>query len=198
MKNNTMKSILTIATLAISTSMATPVMANDILAGPVAGPHHIIAPPQIKKTYSVGLNKTEVVRLPVAASAILVGNPNVADVSIHSANTFFVVGRSYGETNILILDTQGHTILDANVQVSNILPRNGIRVFYGGNERETYNCTPNCTAAPVLGDNPAFIAANSAGAPAINNTIALGSTASSSNSNDGDFQSGNQVDIGEQ
>ena len=181
LKNNMMKSILTLSGLAtLSTFVAAPVFANDALAGH-SSVHHstVIASPQLTKTYSVGLNKTEIVRLPVSASAILVGNPAVADVSIHSADTFFVIGRSYGETNIIILDKLGHTILDANIQVNNALPRNGVRVFYGGSQRETYNCTPNCTAAPVLGDTPEFIAANSAASSEIVNTIALGTPSSS-------------------
>ena len=40
--------------------------------------------------YSVDLNKTEIVRLPENAGAVVIGNPNIADVSIHSANTLFV------------------------------------------------------------------------------------------------------------
>ena len=186
LKNNMMKSILALSSLAaLSTFVAAPAFANDALAGHASAHHSaVIAPPQLTKTYSVGLNKTEIVRLPVSASAILVGNPAVADVSIHSADTFFVIGRSYGETNIIILDKLGHTILDANIQVTNALPRNGIRVFYGGSQRETYNCTPNCTAAPVLGDTPEFIAANSAAASEIVNTIALGTPSNSISEND--------------
>ena len=183
-----MKSILTLSAVAtLSTFLAAPVLANDALVGYNSANYSTtyhpaaIAPPPLNQTYSVGLNKTEIVRLPVAASAILVGNPAVADVSIHSADTFFVVGRSYGETNVIILDKLGHTILDANIQVNNKLPRNGIRVFYGANQRETYNCAPHCTAAPVLGDTPEFIAANSAGSSEIVNTIALGSSSSSLN-----------------
>ena len=45
--------------------------------------------------YSVELNKTEVVYLPASAGAVVIGNPEIADVSIHSANTIFVVGRGF-------------------------------------------------------------------------------------------------------
>ena len=199
LRNYTMKSILTVSTLAISALVAAPAIANDSLSGHVTpNKYSDSVAPQLSETYSVGLNKTEIVRLPVAAAAILVGNPAIADVSIHSSNTFFVVGRSYGETNIVILDDRGHEILDANIQVSNILPRNGVRVFYGANERETYNCTPNCTAAPVLGDTSAFIAANSAASPAINNTIALGNSSLSSTNNQTDFTDTNGPIAGSQ
>lgn len=141
----------------------------------------------LSQTYTVGLNKTEIVRLPTPASAILVGNPAIADVSIHSSDTIFVIGRSYGETNILILDTAGNTVLDADIQVNNVLPRNGVRVFYGSNDRETYNCTPYCAAAPVLGDTPGFIGQNSGVGGDIDNTIALGTTGTNSGATGGDL-----------
>ena len=34
--------------------------------------------------YKVELNKTEIVRLPGPASSIIVGNPNIADISVQS------------------------------------------------------------------------------------------------------------------
>lgn len=171
---SSLKSILSVITLTSFVHFTPTAFANDSLHGQ----HHGVTTPAaapVNNTYSLGLNKTEILRLPAPASAVLVGNPQIADVSIHSADTVFVIGRSFGETNIVILDNNGNTLIDANIQVSNVLPRNGIRVYYGGSERETFNCTPHCSAAPILGDTPEFIGANSAiGDGAINNTLALG------------------------
>jgi len=171
-----LKSVVSILAVASATTAAPSVFATDVLSGQ----HHVVSqqvPTPLNNTYSVGLNKTEIVRLPSAASAVLIGNPEIADVSIHSADTIFVIGRSYGETNIVVLDTNGHTVINANIQVNNVLPRNGVRVFYGSTDRETFNCTPYCAASPVLGDSPQFIGSNSAaGGGGINNTLALGVT----------------------
>lgn len=120
--------------------------------------------------YSVELNKTEVVYLPASAGAVVIGNPNIADVSIHSANTIFVVGRGFGETNLVVLNAAGHKIMDADIQVVNNLPAHGVRV-YNGNERETYSCAPYCQPSPVLGDSPQFIGENQGRTMAINNNI---------------------------
>jgi len=140
---------------------ATPAAGTSVLTGQSYGSGASLPQAPVSQTYNVELNKTEIVRLPVPASAILVGNPDIADISIHSSNTIFVIGRSYGETNVIVLDTQGRTILDADIQVSSQVPRNGVRVFFGGTERESYHCSPYCSAAPVLGDTPEFIGANS-------------------------------------
>lgn len=111
------------------------------------------------QSYTVELNKTEIVRLPGAASSIIVGNPKIADVTVQSSDLIFVVGRGFGETNLIILDAQGNTMMNADVQVVNTLPRNGVRL-YNGKARETYSCIPFCGPSPVLGDEGDFIADN--------------------------------------
>ncbi len=123
------------------------------------------------ESYSVSLNKTEIVRLPENAGAVVIGNPEIADVTVHSANTLFVVGRGYGETNLLILNGAGHTIMNANIQVINEISRNGVRL-YNGKIRETYSCSPYCVPSPVLGDSPLFIGANAGEAQVFDNNTA--------------------------
>jgi len=113
--------------------------------------------------YKVELNKTEIVRLPGPASSIIVGNPNIADISVQSVDTIFVVGRGYGETNLIVLDAQGNTMMDANLQVVNTLSPHGVRL-YNAKSRETYSCIPYCGPSPVLGDNPGFIGNNTSDA----------------------------------
>jgi len=110
-------------------------------------------------SYTVELNKTEIVRLPGAAASIIVGNPKIADVTVQSSDLIFVVGRGYGETNLIILDAQGNTMMNADLQVVNTLPHQGVRL-YNGKSRETYSCIPFCGPSPVLGDDGRFISNN--------------------------------------
>lgn len=136
------------------------------------------------QSYTVELNKTEVVRLPGPASSIIVGNPKIADVTVQSSNLIFVVGRGFGETNLIILDAQGNTMMNADLQVVNTLSNNGVRL-YNGKARETYSCIPFCGPSPVLGDTSEFISGNTSveeslqSFPAFN--ASSSSTASSSN-----------------
>lgn len=132
------------------------------------------------QNYKVEINKTEILRLPRAAASIVVGNPRIADVTVQSTDTLFVVGRGFGETNLIILDTNGDIILDADLQVVNSLPTHGVRL-YNGTSRETYSCIPYCGPSPVLGDDPGFIGDNTAAEKELNNTTAFSSSSSSSN-----------------
>lgn len=111
------------------------------------------------QSYTVELNKTEILRLPGAAASIIIGNPKIADVTVQSSNLLFVVGRGYGETNLIILDAQGNTMMDADLQVVNTLSNHGVRL-YNGKSRETYSCIPYCGPSPVLGDAAEFIGNN--------------------------------------
>jgi hypothetical protein len=90
------------------------------------------------QSYKVELNKTEILRLPGAAATVIVGNP---------------------ETNLIILDNNGQTMLNADLQVTNTLPAHSIRIYAGG-ERETYSCIPFCGPSPVLGDSVQFVSQN--------------------------------------
>ncbi len=123
--------------------------------------------------YSVELNKTEIVRLSEPAAAIIIGNPKIADVSVHSSDIVLVVGRGYGQTNLLVLNANGDTIVDADIQVTGSNSPGNVRLYSGG-QRETYSCAPYCQPSPILGDRVEFIAVNTPDAPTISTTSISG------------------------
>lgn len=134
--------------------------------------------------YSVQLNKTEILRLPAAAGAVIVGNPEIADVSIHSSDTIFVIGKGYGETNLVILDKDGNTMMSSDIQVITPQSRNQVRIFNSTQGRQTYNCGPSCNPSPTLGDSEAFVDSNTgAESNPLANLFAAAANSSSSSSN---------------
>ena len=120
--------------------------------------------------YSVEINKTQIMHLPAPAAAVVVGNPAIADISVHSPTLLFIVGRGYGTTNVIILDNVGNTIMDADIQVGSSQSNSGKRVFLVGQGWKSYDCKPLCQPAPVLGDEPGFIAQFKGSEQVINNT----------------------------
>jgi len=122
--------------------------------------------------YSVQLNKTEILRLPADAGTVIVGNPDIADVSIHAANTIFVVGKGYGETNLIVLDKNGNTMMSSDIQVITPQSRNQVRIFNSGRGRQTFNCGPHCNPSPTLGDAAAFVEGNTAESSPLSNLFA--------------------------
>ena len=130
--------------------------------------------------YTVEINKTEIVRLSEPASAIIVGNPQIADVSVHSSDTVFVVGRGYGQTNLIVMNASGQTIMNADIQVTGSTVPGNVRL-YSGNKRQTFNCAPYCQPSPILGDDSKFIGQNTADAPSIQNSTISGRSTVSQN-----------------
>lgn len=119
----------------------------------------------------VNLSHTEIVRLPVPASSVVVGNPQVADVAVHSPNTLLVLGRSYGTTNLIAMDGAGRIIADHRIRVGaeNYPGRLQVHTQKG---RYTYDCAQECLIAPEMGDSPAHIAMAQTSSETLNNSFA--------------------------
>jgi len=91
------------------------------------------------------------------AAEIVVGNPSIADVSIQDSKALVLTGKSFGETNLIVLDAQRKVIINRRVVVSE--PRTGYVTVYHGTNRVTLQCSPNCETPLVIGDNPGYFEA---------------------------------------
>ena len=72
---------------------------------------------------SLELDKGRLIHLDSPASAVLVANPEIADIQIISPRTVFVHGRSIGETSFLALDSSDYPIYEATVEVTHNISR---------------------------------------------------------------------------
>ncbi len=122
------------------------------------------------ENYTVEMNKTQILRLPATASAIVVGNPEIADVSVHSPTLLFVIGRGYGTTNVIALDELGQTIMNADIQVKNAATPSSRRKYMVGKGWQSYDCAPLCQPAPTPGDAPSFSGQYGYSGTALNNS----------------------------
>jgi len=99
---------------------------------------------------TVTVDRAKVFRIQDPASTVIVGNPFIADVSMHDRFTVVVTGKSYGSTNLVILDDKGEPIIDEVIIVrasdENVvsITRNALR--------QTYTCSPVCEPTLRLGD----------------------------------------------
>jgi hypothetical protein len=102
----------------------------------------------------VTIDRAKVMRLPVPADTVIVGNPGIADVTIHDRMTLVLTGKMAGITNLVILDSKGNPIADEIVEVAKI--QEGLVTVQRAGERFSYNCTPNCNNMTEVGDNKDF------------------------------------------
>lgn len=112
-----------------------------ICGGVFAGVGHVAAQDQ-GDLLRVFMNHARVLKLDRPVSKVIVGNSNVADATVADSTTIVLTGRSFGTTNLVLLDAQGNAIADERILVS-IDEGNTVRVFRQ-TERSILSCTPNC------------------------------------------------------
>ncbi|MDP1555445.1 MAG: pilus assembly protein N-terminal domain-containing protein [Hyphomonas sp.] len=100
----------------------------------------------------VEAGKTVPVSIYGESSSIVIGNKNIADVSVHNGQLLFVTGKSYGTTNLLVFDKSGRQIYSSDVMVTTN-STNLVTINRAG-QSYTYDCSPNCKAVLSIGDQP--------------------------------------------
>jgi len=103
---------------------------------------------------SVRVNMARVLRINSPAATVIIGNPGVADVTIQDPQTLVLTGKSYGQTNLIVLDTDGNPIADTLIEV--IQAQADLVTVYQGSARTTLTCAPACQPTIMVGDDVGF------------------------------------------
>lgn len=103
---------------------------------------------------SVKVNMARILRIGTPAATVIIGNPGVADVAIQDPTTLVLTGKSYGQTNLIVLDSAGNPIADEMVEV--IQAQADTMTVYQGAARQTLVCSPVCQPMIMLGDDPGY------------------------------------------
>jgi Flp pilus assembly secretin CpaC len=103
---------------------------------------------------SVKVNMARILRISAPAATVIIGNPGVADITIQDPQTLVLTGRSYGQTNLIVLDSAGNPVADTIVTV--IQAQSDTVTVYMGTARQTLACQPVCQPTITLGDDNGF------------------------------------------
>ncbi len=103
---------------------------------------------------NVKVNMARILRINSPAATVIVGNPGVADVTIQDPMTLVLTGKSYGQTNMIVLDKGGNPIADTLIEV--VQAQTDIVTMYNGASRATVACAPSCAPAVMVGDDPSY------------------------------------------
>ncbi|GAA0779690.1 pilus assembly protein [Roseibium denhamense] len=99
----------------------------------------------------VYVDRAKVFRIDDGAAAVIVGNPFIADVSMFDENTVVVTGKSFGTTNLVILDMDNNPIVDEVITVKS--SSDDVVTVYRRVSRESLSCNPECEPMLRLGDD---------------------------------------------
>jgi Flp pilus assembly secretin CpaC len=105
---------------------------------------------------SVKVNMARILRISAPAATVIIGNPGVADVTIQDPQTLVLTGKSYGQTNLIVLDSMGNPVADTMITV--VQAQSDLVTVYLGTARNTLACAPVCQPTIMLGDDPTFSA----------------------------------------
>ena len=102
----------------------------------------------------VTYDQSTLLTLPRPAAEIIIGNALIADVSVQSSNVLVITGKSFGITNMIVLDTKKEIIFEKRLQVKR--EEAMVLNLQRGTLRQTYNCTPQCNPTVTVGDDQSY------------------------------------------
>src|SRR6185312_2600480 len=109
---------------------------------------------------AVAMDEVRTVTFPKSVSTIYVGNPAIADINMIDSRHAFVLGKGYGNTNMVALDQDGKQV--SNTHISVMAREDSTVTLQKGANRVTYSCTSrHCEATPQPGDGEKEFAAAS-------------------------------------
>ena len=110
---------------------------------------------------AIAMDEVRTVTFPKSVATIYVGNPAIADINMIDSRHAFVLGKGYGNTNMLALDQDGKQVSNTHISVS--AREDATVTLQKGASRVTYSCTSqHCETTPQPGDSKeVFDSANS-------------------------------------
>jgi hypothetical protein len=101
---------------------------------------------------SIGVSMDEVTYVSFAkpVSAVYMGNSVIADVTMVDSRHAFILGKTYGMTNMLALGADGKIVSNQSVTVTG--RQAGLVTVNRGPLQFNYACTPHCETRPIPGD----------------------------------------------
>ena len=105
---------------------------------------------EAKDPIVITMDRAKVMRLPGPAGTVIIGNPGIADATVHDRMTLVLTGKTVGITNLVVLDAKGNPIADEILQVSKI--QEGLVTVQRAGARYSYFCTPHCNNMFEVGD----------------------------------------------
>jgi len=109
---------------------------------------------------SVLMDQVRIVTFKRPISTVFVGNPMIADATVIDPYHAFVLGKTYGVTNLIALSPQSQTVANQTITVAN--RTGGMVTLNKGTSQFSYSCTTaHCEVNPLPGDQKQFYEDNS-------------------------------------
>ncbi|QZO01585.1 pilus assembly protein N-terminal domain-containing protein [Chenggangzhangella methanolivorans] len=133
----------------MATLLRTSVWSAAVLSVLLLTPAKAVEAPE-PGSLEVAVDRASVVRAPAGVATVVIGNPLIADATTQKNGVMIVTGKSFGSTNIMLLDGAGAVLSETIVNVRRA--NDGTMVVQRGAKRESFSCTPRCEPTLAIGD----------------------------------------------
>lgn len=93
---------------------------------------------------NVEIDQATRVQLRGPAGSVIIGNPQIADVTVVDANTLYITGKGYGVTEVVAVDPIGRTVFQSQIVVTAGDGGGRVRVWRGAQATEMA-CASSCS-----------------------------------------------------
>jgi hypothetical protein len=126
----------------------------------IAAPHAIKHP--VKRVVhantglSVPMDEARVITFTQPVATLFVGNATIADVTIIDSHHAYLLGKTFGATNLIGLDANNRQVMNTQVDVTNRMM--GSVTLNRGADTYNYSCTQlHCETNPRPGDPSGYV-----------------------------------------
>lgn len=132
----------------------TSAMGRAALAGTCGLAALVAGLPVAANDLIVKYDQSQLLPLRRPAAQIIIGNPSIVDVDIQHRDVLVVTGKTFGMTNLIVLDADRRIIEERRLFVQ----RDEYKVvnLQKGGKRESYSCAPQCNPSITIGDDSAY------------------------------------------
>jgi Flp pilus assembly secretin CpaC len=108
-------------------------------------------------TISIPMDEVRVVAFSQPVQTVYVGNPLIADITMIDSKHAFLLGKGFGATNIIALNSDGKQVVNDTVSVFG--HTGNLVILHRGAAQATYACSgARCEIAPTPGDDKDYYA----------------------------------------
>jgi hypothetical protein len=105
---------------------------------------------------TVPMDEAKLITFTQPVTTLFIGNPVIADVTIIDSHHAYLLGKTFGATNMIGLDANNRQVMNAQINVTNRMV--GAVTLNRGADTYNYSCTRlHCETSPRPGDPSAFV-----------------------------------------
>lgn len=139
-----------VAFLAASTLLA----ASSIAVAAHSAPKHSVK--HADDGLTVPMDEARMLTFTQSITTLFVGNTTIADVTIIDSHHAYLLGKTFGATNMIGLDANNRQVMNAQINVTNRVV--GSVTLNRGVDTFNYSCTRlHCETSPKPGDPSAYV-----------------------------------------